>query len=191
MTMDTGFGPSALATPANGITIARLAATPLLLYVVLRSSPSYGAFVFWFLLSCTDGVDGWLARRQGTTRSGAFLDPLADKFVVLGAMAALVATGQFWWLPVSLIAIREVGISAYRASVGRHGVSVPARPLAKAKTVVQDLAVGFAVMPAVGTRHPGFATGWLWAAVVLTVWSGALYLIDGAKTATSGTVDAM
>jgi CDP-diacylglycerol--glycerol-3-phosphate 3-phosphatidyltransferase len=171
--------------------MARLAATPLLLYVVLHSSPSYGALAFWFFLSCTDGVDGWLARRQGTTRSGAFLDPLADKFVVLGAMAALVATGQFWWLPVAIIASREVGISVYRASVGRHGVSVPARPLAKAKTVVQDLAVGFAVTPGVGNHHHGFASAWLWAAVVLTVWSGALYLLDGTKAAPPGRVDAV
>jgi CDP-diacylglycerol--glycerol-3-phosphate 3-phosphatidyltransferase len=166
-------------------------ATPFLLYVVLRSSPSYGALAFWFFLACTDGVDGWLARRQGTTRSGAFLDPLADKFVVLGAMAALVANGQFWWLPVTIIAAREIGISAYRASVGRHGVSVPARPLAKAKTVVQDIAVGAAVMPVIGSRHAGLATVCLWVAVVLTVWSGALYLIDGARTpASSGTIDA-
>jgi CDP-diacylglycerol--glycerol-3-phosphate 3-phosphatidyltransferase len=180
--MAAGFGPSALATPANGVTIARLMATPFLLYVVLRSSPSYGAFAFWFFLACTDGVDGWLARRHGTTRSGAFLDPLADKFVVLGAMAALVAKGQFWWVPVAIIAAREIGISAYRASVGRRGVSVPARPLAKAKTVVQDIAVGVAVMPVLSSHRPGLAAAWLWFAVVLTVWSGALYLIDGART---------
>jgi CDP-diacylglycerol--glycerol-3-phosphate 3-phosphatidyltransferase len=189
--VETGFGPSALATPANGVTIARLMATPFLLYVVLRSSPSYGAFAFWVFVSCTDGLDGWLARRHGTTRSGAFLDPLADKCVVLSAMAALVANGQFWWLPVTIIAAREVGISLYRASVGRQGVSVPARPLAKAKTVVQDIAVGVAVVPVFGSHHPGLATGWLWAAVVLTVWSGALYLLDGAKAVTpAGTIDA-
>jgi CDP-diacylglycerol--glycerol-3-phosphate 3-phosphatidyltransferase len=187
-----GFGPSALATPANGVTIARLLATPLLLYVMLRASPSYEAFVLWFIISCTDGLDGWLARRHGTTRSGAFLDPLADKIVVLGAMAVLVANGQFWWVPVAIIATREVGISAYRASVGRHGVSVPARPLAKAKTVVQDFAVAFAVMPGVGDHHPGFVNAWLWAAVVLTVWSGALYLLDGAKAGSpSGSFDAL
>ena len=98
----------------------------------------------------TDGVDGYLARRHGTTRSGAFLDPLADKVLVLGAMVALVAKGVFWWLPVALIAVREVGISAYRSLLGRRGISVPARGLAKVKTVVQEVAVGFALLPAHG-----------------------------------------
>jgi CDP-diacylglycerol--glycerol-3-phosphate 3-phosphatidyltransferase len=186
------FGPSALATPANGVTITRLLATPFLLLVVARASPSLGALALWFLLSCTDGVDGWLARRQGTTRSGAFLDPLADKCLVLGAMTVLVAKGRFWWVPVAVIAAREIGISLYRASVGRHGVSVPARPLAKIKTIVQDFAVAFAIMPVIGARHLAVAKACLWAAVVLTVWSGAQYLVDGMRAGTeTGRIDAV
>ena len=86
------------------------------------------------MLAGTDGLDGWLARRQGTTRSGAFLDPLADKVLVLGAMSALVAIDRWWWVPVALIAAREIAISLYRSWVARQGVSVPARPLAKVKT---------------------------------------------------------
>ncbi len=85
-------------------------------------------------LAGTDGIDGWLARRHGTTRSGAFLDPLADKFLVLGAMFALVADHRFSWVPVVIIAVREVAISLYRIVAARHGVSVPARALAKLKT---------------------------------------------------------
>ena len=135
----------------------------------------------WFALSCTDGVDGWLARRHGTTRSGAFLDPLADKFLVLGAMFALVINGTFWWLPVAIITLREFGISLYRSWVGRQGISVPARPLGKAKTVVQDLAVGAALLPLTGDRHPGVAVALLYLAVVLTVVSGAQYVLDGRR----------
>src|SRR5438309_6327669 len=104
----TGFGPSALATPANAITIARVVATPVLVAMIVSGGSSWAAVTFWFVVSCTDGLDGWLARRHGTTRSGAFLDPLADKVVVLAAMVALVANGSFWWLPVMLIAAREV-----------------------------------------------------------------------------------
>jgi CDP-diacylglycerol--glycerol-3-phosphate 3-phosphatidyltransferase len=183
--MATSFGPSALATPANALTIARLASTPLLLAVVLGagSDGSWLAVSVWFVLSCTDGVDGWLARRHGTTASGAFLDPLADKVVVLGAMAALVVNDVFWWLPVLLIAGREVAISAYRSWMGRRGVSVPARPLAKAKTLVQDLAVGFALLPMTAETHPGVAGSFLWLAVALTLVSGTHYLVDGAKLA--------
>jgi len=122
-TSHSGFGPSALATPANAVTIARVVATPVLVGMIVRDGATWPAFLFWFVLSCTDGVDGWLARRQGTTRSGAFLDPLADKVVVLSAMLALVAIGAFWWLPVMLIAGREICIIAYRTSAGRRGIT--------------------------------------------------------------------
>jgi CDP-diacylglycerol--glycerol-3-phosphate 3-phosphatidyltransferase len=179
--MSMEFGPSALATPANGVTVARLLATPVVLVLVLSYGTSWLTVAAWFALSCTDGVDGWLARRHGTTRSGAFLDPLADKFLVLGAMFALVIDGRFWWLPVAVITSREVGISLYRSWVARQGVSVPARPLGKAKTVVQDLAVGAALLPTIGDHTPGIAVALLYLAVVLTVVSGAQYLIDGRR----------
>jgi CDP-diacylglycerol--glycerol-3-phosphate 3-phosphatidyltransferase len=181
--VSTTFGPSALATPANAVTLGRLASTPLLLAVVLAAEDdgSWLSVAVWFVLSCTDGVDGWLARRHGTTSSGAFLDPLADKVAVLGAMAALVVNDVFWWLPVALIALREIVVSAYRSFVGRRGISVPARTLAKAKTVVQDLAVGFALLPLTAEDHPSVANAVLWFAVALTVVTGAQYLLDGRR----------
>ncbi|HEX6381159.1 MAG TPA: CDP-alcohol phosphatidyltransferase family protein, partial [Acidimicrobiia bacterium] len=109
------FGPSALLTPANLVTALRFALTIPLLQVIATDGVSWRATVGWIILASTDGLDGWLARRDGTTRSGAFLDPLADKFLVLGAMAALVAKGVLWWLPVALIAVREVALSGYRS----------------------------------------------------------------------------
>ena len=107
------YGPSALRTPANGVTIARLLASPGLFVLIADHGASWGVFALWTGLALTDGLDGWIARRQGTTRSGAFLDPLADKVLVLGAMIMLVAIGTFWWLPVALIAVREVGTVSY------------------------------------------------------------------------------
>jgi CDP-diacylglycerol--glycerol-3-phosphate 3-phosphatidyltransferase len=136
--------------------------------------------VFWVVLASTDGLDGYIARRQGTTRSGAFLDPLADKVLVLGAMWALVQNDVFSWIPVGLIALREIGVSVYRSWEGRRGISVPARQWAKVKTVVQDVAVGFALLPTTAER-PGIAITVLWAAVALTLVTGAQYLLDGAK----------
>lgn len=170
------FGPSALATPANAVTMARLAVTPFLLALVLHDPTSWATLAAWIVLAGTDGLDGYLARRHGTTRSGAFLDPLADKILVIGAMAALVVENVFWWLPVALIAGREVAISAYRAVVGRHGVSVPARFGAKVKTVVQDFAVGFALLPVGDTDM--IADVLLWAGVTLALFTGAQYLLD-------------
>jgi CDP-diacylglycerol---glycerol-3-phosphate 3-phosphatidyltransferase len=180
--MATDFGPTALATPANLITVARLLAAPLLVLVVLHYGTSWVSVGAWLVLAGTDGVDGWLARRHGTTRSGAFLDPLADKFLVLGAMSALVANDRWWWLPVAVIATREIAISLYRAWVARQGISVPARPLAKAKTWVQDLAVGAALLPLTGDDHSRLALTLLWLAVLLTVVTGAQYLVDGRRS---------
>src|SRR5690349_4429274 len=140
------FGPSALLTPANAITFTRLAAAPVLVAVVLNQGANWLSVAFWFVLSCTDGLDGWLARRQGTTRSGAFLDPLADKVLVLAAMGALVASDRFAVVPVVLITIRELGIQGFRSYWGRLGLAVPASKGAKVKTVVQEVAVGLALL---------------------------------------------
>jgi CDP-diacylglycerol--glycerol-3-phosphate 3-phosphatidyltransferase len=179
------FGPSALATPANAITLVRILALPLLVILILDDGAEWPALALWVVLAGSDCVDGWLARRQGATRSGAFLDPLADKFLVLGAMAALVAKGVLWWLPVAIIAVREVALSAYRSYVGRRGVSVPARMQAKIKTWLQAIAVGLAIAPVAGDGYRDFRVGVLWAAVVLTVVTGVQYLWDGRRVITA------
>ena len=172
------FGPSALATPANAVTLLRVAATPFVLAAIANRGASWISVGLWIVFAGTDGLDGYLARRQGATRSGAFLDPLADKFLVLGALFVLVAKRVFWWLPVALIATRELVISAYRSILGQRGISVPARKSAKLKTLIQTFAVGFALLPTTA-RHPLVATTTLWVAVVLTLVSGVQYLVDG------------
>lgn len=182
--VDDRYGPSALLTPANAVTIIRLLFSPALLVLVAREPSSWGAFALWTVLAFTDGIDGHLARKHGTTRSGAFLDPLADKVLVLGALYALVAAQRFAWVPVVLISIRELAISVYRARLGRSGLAVPARPLAKAKTVVQELAVAFALLPWT-VDHPTLADVTLWVAVGLTLFTGAQYLLDGRQAATT------
>ena len=177
-----GYGPSALATPANAVTIARVVVSPFMLALIIARGASWPSVAAWIVLAGTDGIDGYLARRHGTTRSGAFLDPLADKVLVLGAMVSLVVKGLFWWLPVVIIGVREVGISVYRGAAGRRGISVPARPLAKLKTVVQAFAVGFALLPWTAD-HRVVANSFLWFAVALTVVSGVQYVLDAGKVA--------
>jgi CDP-diacylglycerol--glycerol-3-phosphate 3-phosphatidyltransferase len=165
------FGPSALLTPANLVTALRFALTLPLLRVIASDGVSWRATVGWVVLACTDGLDGWLARRDGTTRSGAFLDPLADKFLAIGGLSALAAQGVFPWVAVGLITVREVGVSAYRTAAGRRGVSLPARQLGKMKTVFQLVAVGVALCPSTADLG-GLAVSILWVAVALTVVSG-------------------
>jgi CDP-diacylglycerol---glycerol-3-phosphate 3-phosphatidyltransferase len=182
---ETGFGPGALVTPANAITIARLILTVPLLAMIVGDGASWPAFALWITLAVSDGIDGYLARRHGTTRSGAFLDPLADKVLVLGAMLALVATGSFWWLPVGLVAVRELGIQAFRSYWVRRGLAVPASQLAKVKTVVQEVAVALALLPPVAEDGPRITAAVLWVAVVLTLYTGAQYVVAGSRGATS------
>ena len=182
---DTIFGPSALLTPANALTLARLLASPVLVALVITTGPSTWLLVaLWFICSSSDFWDGVIARRYGTTRSGAFLDPLADKFIVLGVLASLAAIGEVSWLPVVLIGIREVSMSVFRSYAGKRGVSVPARTSAKAKTLLQDLVIGLAFLPPVGLHHASIV-GWaLWLVVAVTLWTGLEYLRDSRKLLT-------
>lgn len=169
--------PNAMATWANAITAARLVLSPLMFLVIPEDNKgSWVAFSLWFLLCTSDGIDGWLARKHGATATGAFLDPLADKVLVLGAMFTLVARDVFWLLPVAIIAARELLISVYRTLVAAKGVSIPASQLAKYKTVFQQLAVGFALWPWFATEAEWWWNTLLWIAVVLSVVSAAQYL---------------
>jgi CDP-diacylglycerol--glycerol-3-phosphate 3-phosphatidyltransferase len=174
------FGPSALATPANALTVLRLLATPLFVVLIVQQGASWTTVAVGATVAFSDGVDGWLARRQGTTRSGAFLDPLADKVVVLGAFFTLVAEHDLPWLPVALITVRELGMSAYRSYAGRRGVSIPASSSAKLKTLVQDLAIAACLVPPLAHQH-GLQLVMVWVAAGLTVATGAQYVASGRR----------
>jgi len=184
---EKSFGPSALVTPANALTLSRLLASPIMIALEIAIGPSSWLLVgLWFVCSSSDGFDGVLARRHGPTRSGAFLDPLADKFLVLGVLAALAGIGEIGWLPVILIAVREVSMSVFRGYAGSRGVSVPARTSAKVKTWLQDLVIGIAFLPPVGLHHARVVTWALWFVVAVTLWTGLEYLRDSRKLLASG-----
>jgi CDP-diacylglycerol--glycerol-3-phosphate 3-phosphatidyltransferase len=165
------FGQSALLTPANLVTITRiLVAIPALALIRSRGS-SWLTVGLWFAITATDSLDGWLARRDGATRSGAFLDPVADKLIVIGGLAVLADRGVFPWWPVLLIAARELGISLYRSIAGRRGVVLPAQRLGKYKAFMQYCAVGFVLLPFTAD-YLGFQQVVLALAVTLTIVSG-------------------
>ena len=175
---------NAIATWANAVTVARVLTSPILFAVVpVDGLGSWPVFVFWFLLCVSDGFDGYLARRHGTTRTGAFLDPLADKVLVLGAMFTLVNRSVFWVLPVTIIAVREIIVSIYRVIIGGKGQSMPASKLAKVKTFSQQMAVGFALAPLTVKNATWTWMVFLWIAVALTLVSGAQYAVRGLRAA--------
>src|ERR1700712_5821530 len=105
------FDQTALATPANFLTLGRMLVGIPTLVLISRHGASWTAVALWFIITSTDSLDGFLARRDGTTRSGAFLDPVADKLVVLGGFAVLAQRGDIAWWPFVVIAARELFVS--------------------------------------------------------------------------------
>ena len=173
------FGPSALNTPANAITVARLLATPVLVVMIVVHGPGWAPFAVALGIGLTDGVDGWLARRQGTTRSGAFLDPLADKAAVVGALCAVAVKGELSWLPVAHHrGARGVDERLpHRRGPARHLDPGP-RAAPRSKTLVQGIAILLCLAPSVAPHH-GVLDVAIWVAVAFTLVTGAQYLVDG------------
>lgn len=165
------FGQSALATPANFVTLARILVAVPTLMLVRRDGSTWATIALWFGITVTDSLDGWLARRDGATRSGAFLDPIADKLIVIGGLAVLADRGVYPWWPVVVIAVREFAVSAYRSFAGRRGIVMPAQRLGKYKAFTQYCAVGFVLFPWTAD-DVGFHYVVLGIALALTVVSG-------------------
>jgi CDP-diacylglycerol--glycerol-3-phosphate 3-phosphatidyltransferase len=172
------FGQSALATPANFLTLARILVTLPTLVLIYNDGSSWLTVGLWFAVTSTDSLDGWMARRDGATRSGAFLDPVADKLIVLGGLGVLADLGIFPWWAVILIAVREFGVSLYRSIAVRRGVVLPAQRLGKYKAFTQYCAVGFVLLPWTAD-YRGFQHFVLAIAVALTVVSGLQIVRNG------------
>ncbi len=174
------IGSSRYALAANALTVGRLILAPVLAWMILQETQRWATFGLALILGASDFFDGKLARNATPTRVGAFVDPLADKAVVLLAGFALVDIGRFPLLPWIIIAVREVGIQLYRSYWARRGFAIPARPSAKYKVFVQGLVIAFALLPSLDDAS-WVADGFLWLAVVFTLYSGGQYLIDGRK----------
>jgi CDP-diacylglycerol--glycerol-3-phosphate 3-phosphatidyltransferase len=172
------FGQSALATPANFVTVMRIALAIPTLALIRRDGSSWATVGLWFAITASDSLDGFLARREGATRSGAFLDPVADKLIVLGGFAVLADRGVLPWWVVVIVAVREVGISVYRSLAGRRGIVLPAQRLGKYKAFTQYGSVGLVLLPIsadwTGLQNAAFAI-----AVTLTIVSGLQILRRG------------
>jgi CDP-diacylglycerol--glycerol-3-phosphate 3-phosphatidyltransferase len=153
------------------MTLSRILIAAPTLALVRHRGAGWLTVGLWFTITASDSLDGWLARRDGATRSGAFLDPVADKLIVLGGLAVLADRGVFPWWAVLLVVARELGISAYRSVAGRRGVVLPAQRLGKYKAFAQYVAVGFVLLPPTAD-YVGFQQLVFAVAVVLTLVSG-------------------
>lgn len=138
---------------------------------------AYVAAVVFVIGAATDRLDGYLARRfASATRTGAWLDPLADKLFVLAPVVALTTEGRFPLWATIVFVVREVAVSVLRAWLGTHGRSMPATPLGQWKTALQMVAILLYLLPLAPSLDP-VRMSVLVAAVALTVWSGFDYLV--------------
>ena len=140
----------------NSITLSRIAAIPVFLWLVSAQSPirtpgmqELAAAAFFILAAITDGLDGYLARRRGQiTTMGILLDPLADKLMVSAAFIVLVAYVPAIvppWIAVLVIG-REFLVSGLRSIAAAEGFTIEASEIGKLKTVLQIVSVVAAIL---------------------------------------------
>ena len=172
-------------TAADLLTLLRVAAIAPYIALMLMEGPAarWGALAIFIAAALSDAADGWLARRAGGgTPFGQMLDPIADKLLTAAALVMLIANGELMGahaVAAYLILARELAVSGLREHLGRAGASLPVSKLAKWKTALQFAALA-ALTPgphlyAVWTTGPAIAPGLLWAAMAVTLVTGADY----------------
>ena len=180
----------------NLLTLSRIFAVPILVFLLWKPSWfDYGiTFVLYCLVGITDYFDGYLARSQGAvSRLGIFLDPIADKIMVVAVIVMLVSSRASSGEPVIhglhviaglIILLREITVSGLREFLAGIQVSVPVSRLAKWKTTFQLVSLGALILGGAVPQFPwvhdvGLAA--LWAAAMLTLVTGWDYLRVGLK----------
>ena len=168
------------------LTWARIVAIPLIIGIfylpVEPATRNLIATVSFIVVALTDWADGWLARKLNQTSSfGAFLDPVADKFLVCAALLILLQLDRIGALVAFVIIGREIAISALREWMAQIGASrsVAVHMLGKVKTATQMVAIPFLLYDGVPfgiiDTHL-WGTVLIWIAAVLTIWSMVYYL---------------
>ena len=171
-------------TPANIVTSVRVVFVPVwLLMAQLLGGVGVGGmavFVAFCLLSLTDKLDGYLARsRNEVTNFGKFMDPIADKLLVMSAFVLLVGDGRMTGVSCIIILAREFIISGFRLIASDRGMVLAAGKLGKIKTTLQIIAIVLLLLNNFPFVYIGIPMDKivLAAAVVMTVWSGADYIV--------------
>jgi len=168
------------------MTWTRILAIPLIVGVFYLDIPTASrnliATVMFIVFAATDWLDGYLARRLNQTSAfGAFLDPVADKFLVCACLLVLVQLQRADVFVALIIIGREIAISALREWMALIGAtkSVAVHMLGKVKTVLQMVAIPFLLYDGqwLGLINTHVWGTWLiWMSAVLTVWSMVYYL---------------
>ena len=180
----------------NLLTLSRILAVPILVFLLWRPAPIDYAitFVLYCIVGITDYFDGYLARAWNSiSRLGQFLDPIADKIMVAAVLVMLISSRKenpvpeiagLNIIPALVILLREIIVSGLREFLAPLNVSVPVSALAKWKTTLQLVALGALILggavPHVAWVHfVGLIC--LWAAAALTLVTGYDYLRIGLR----------
>jgi len=175
----------------NLLTYGRIVAVPLVAGLLMWGglNARWWALGIYIVAAITDFLDGYLARRwQQQSSLGRMLDPIADKVLVAVVLLVLSADGILFgghiWAAIIILS-REVLVSGLREYLGELQVSVPVTKIAKWKTTLQLLAVGFLIAgPAGDVFYPHvtqFGIAMLWIAAGLTLYSGYDYFRAGIR----------
>ena len=188
-------------TLPNLLTLSRIFAVPILVFLLWRPGwEDYAVtFVLYCLIGITDYFDGYLARAQGQiSRLGQFLDPIADKVLVTGAILGVLASGSLPGiaLPCGLILFREFAVSALRETMAGR-IELPVTLAAKWKTTVQMVALAALQLTllwgALGLQNDdgsplawqpafeSFAIFLIWFAAIITLWTGWQYFSEARR----------
>lgn len=166
-------------TPPNAITLARMLVVPVVVWLILADFADHErwAALAYALAATTDSLDGFLARRRGwTSVGGVFLDPLADKLLVMGALIALVEQARVSAWVVLVIVAREFAVTGLRLVAAGGATVIGASQLGKLKTFSQNLMV---VCLLLADRGEDWTDAVVAIALALTVWSFADYFWRG------------
>ncbi|PLX78987.1 MAG: CDP-diacylglycerol--glycerol-3-phosphate 3-phosphatidyltransferase [Desulfuromonas sp.] len=183
---------SGLLNLPNILTLGRIAAVPAVVVCLMfdgRTAGMWAAGLFG-IAAITDAFDGWLARRWGVvTVLGKFLDPLADKLIVMASLIMLIPLGRVPAWAVFVILAREMVVTGLRAIASSEGVVIAASDLGKYKTIFQMAAIpglmlhydyywlfGLPWEPFHINAH-NVGIFYFYLAFILTVWSGGDYLV--------------
>ena len=178
----------------NAITLIRMAMIPVILWFTYYESrrASFIAAMLFAVTGATDFLDGWVARRRGlVTVIGKFLDPLADKLVVMAALVMLVHLGRVAAWVVIVVMAREFIVSGLRTIAMSEGIVIAAGQDGKLKTILQIVGITFLLLHYAYPIDLGFisveydankvGTIVLYMSLVFSVWSAWTYFSDFLK----------
>ncbi len=183
---------------ANKITISRIFLVPIIMFFLLVKI-NFGTIIFFdltikyseiiaavifIIAAITDGLDGYIARKKKlVTNLGKFLDPLADKLLVLAALISLVELGRLdAWIAIVILS-REFAVTGLRLIAVADGVIISANFLGKLKTVTQIIAIVLLILNNVPFSYISIPmdTIMIWIAVIITILSGVDYFYKNRK----------